>query len=98
MVLHRPFEPARPTGSYPASTAEVGLWEVISGIVSMVDGLRFITEVVGCGTTSGVFFGRLFGAHFVHKTLQMGYFCATERTLSDLKQMKRGVYEQGRKN
>ena len=46
----------------------------------------------------GVSFGRLFGAHLVHKTLQMGYFCATERTLSDLKQMKRGVYEQGRKN
>jgi hypothetical protein len=26
----------------------------------------------------------------------MGCFCATERTLSDSKQMKRGVCEQGR--
>jgi hypothetical protein len=34
----------------------------------------------------------------VHKTLQMGCFCATEGTLSDSKQMKRGVYEQGREN
>src|SRR5580704_12468107 len=47
---------------------------------------------------SGLSFGRLFGAHLVHKTLQMGYFCATERALSDSKQMKRGVYEQGREN
>ena len=44
---------------------------------------------------SGLFFGRLFGAHLVHKTLQVGCFCATERTLSDSKLMKRGVYEQG---
>jgi hypothetical protein len=34
----------------------------------------------------------------MRKTLQMGCFCATERTLSDSKQMKRGVYEQGREN
>jgi hypothetical protein len=46
---------------------------------------------------SGLFFGKLFGAHLVHKTLQMGCFCATDSTLSDSKQMKRGVYEQGRK-
>jgi len=45
---------------------------------------------------SGLSFGRLFGAHLVHKTLQLGCFCATERTLSDSKQMKRGEYEQGR--
>ncbi len=43
-------------------------------------------------------FGRLFGAHLVHKTLQMEGFCVTERTLSDSKQMKRGVYEQGKEN
>jgi short chain dehydrogenase len=47
---------------------------------------------------SGLSFGRLFGAHLVHKTQQMGRFCTTERTLSDSKQMKRGVYEQGREN
>ena len=46
---------------------------------------------------SGLFFGKLFGAHLVHKTLQMECFCATDNTLSDSKQMKRGVYEQGRK-
>jgi hypothetical protein len=50
------------------------------------------------GDCFGLSFGRLFGARSVHKTLKMGYFCATERTLSDSKQMKRGVYEQGRGN
>ena len=45
----------------------------------------------------GLSFGRLFGAHLVHTTLQMVCFCATELTLSDSKQMKGGVYEQGRK-
>jgi hypothetical protein len=34
----------------------------------------------------------------VHNSLRMGCFCATERALSDSKQMKRGVYEQGREN
>jgi hypothetical protein len=33
----------------------------------------------------------------VHKTLQMGCLCAAEDTLSDSKQMRQGVYEQGRK-
>jgi hypothetical protein len=47
---------------------------------------------------SGLSFGGLFGAHLVHKTPQMGCFCTTERTLSDSKQMKRGLYEQGRVN
>jgi hypothetical protein len=42
--------------------------------------------------------GRLFGAHMVHNTLQMEWFCASERTLNDSKQIKRGEYEQGRKN
>jgi hypothetical protein len=44
-----------------------------------------------------LFFGRLFGAHTVHKTLQMAWFRANQRTLSDSKQLKLGVYEQGRK-
>ena len=63
-----------------------------------MDGIRAITEVVSCGTARGSLFERLFGAHLVHKTLQMGCLCATEGTLSDSKQMKRGVYEQGREN
>jgi hypothetical protein len=45
-----------------------------------------------------LFFGRLIGAHMVHKPLEMGRFCANERTLNRSKQMKRGEYEQGREN
>jgi hypothetical protein len=37
------------------------------------------------------------GAQLVDNSLQMGRFCANERTLIDSRQMKRGVYEQGRK-
>ena len=62
-----------------------------------MDGLRTIAEVVSCDCL-GLSQGRVFGAHLVHKTLQMGCFRATELTLSDSKQMKRGVYEQGREN
>ena len=41
--------------------------------------------------------GPNFGAQLVHNNLQMGCFCANERSLSDSKQMKRCEYEQGRK-
>jgi hypothetical protein len=70
----------------------------LRSLVSIMDELRAITEAVSCGDCSGLSFGRLFGAHLVHNTLQMGCFCATERTVSDSKQTKRGVYEQGREN
>ena len=61
------------------------------------------TRISGCHRSSqfwdcsGLSFGRLFGAHLVHKTLQVGCLRATERNLNDSKQMKCGVYEQGRK-
>jgi len=43
-------------------SCEVGLCEVISGLVSMIDGLRAITEVVSCGTARG----SLSGGYLVH--------------------------------
>ena len=42
--------------------------------------------------------GQSFGAQLVHNNLRMRSFDATESTLSHSKQMKRGEYEQGRKN
>jgi hypothetical protein len=41
--------------------------------------------------------GPNFGAQLVHNNLQMRSFYATKDTLNHSKQMKRGVYEQGRK-
>lgn len=43
-------------------------------------------------------FRKAIGAHLVHKPLKTGCLCAIEGSLSDSKQMKRGVYEQGGKN
>ena len=42
--------------------------------------------------------GKVLGAQLVHNNLRMRSFDATESTLSHSKQMKRGEYEQGRKN
>jgi hypothetical protein len=49
-------------------------------------------SLIGCGRED------FLGAQLVHDSLQIACFCATERTLSDSKQMKSGVYEQGREN
>ena len=94
----------RQTGSYPGypgSTVGLVLCRLVgSDLRASIDDRR-ITGYHGSSQLwdcSGLSLGRLFGAHLVHKTLQMGCFCATEGTLSDSKQMKRGVYEQGRKN
>ena len=77
---------------------EVGLWEVISALSFEHGRITFYHGSSPLWNCSGLSFGRSFGAHLVHKTLQMGSFCSTERTLSDSKQMKRDVYEQGRDN
>ena len=80
------------------ASGSVGLWELIFALSidhGRITGYHGSSQLWDCLELSC---GRLFGAHLVHKTLQMGCFCATERTLSDSKQMKRGVYEQGRKN
>jgi hypothetical protein len=63
-------------------------------LASILGGLLVIVEVVNCGTARGSFSE----GYLVHKNLQMGSFCVNERTLRDSKQMKRGVYEQGREN
>jgi hypothetical protein len=68
-----------------------GLWEVISALSfehGRITGYHGSSQLWNC---SGLSFGSSFGAHLVHKTLQMGCFSTTERTLSDSKRMKRSV-------
>jgi len=78
-----PLTPSHHAKHTPDKYSEVGLWEVISALSidhGRITGYHGSSQLWDC---LGLFFGRLFGAHLVHKTLQMGSFCANERTLSD---------------